>query len=104
MLICLGGILLSWGGEVAGDAPEEPHDDDPEFDEDMELVLFLLDGIPWLSLLFTDCKPLTNVGRPIVRAGLLFLQLFFLLLFCFSESLLGPDPGLGGTQLRSFLS
>lgn len=53
MLICLGGILLSWGGEVAGDAPEEPHEDEPELDEDIELVLCLLDGIPWLSLLFT---------------------------------------------------
>ena len=53
MLICRGGILLSWGGDVAGDAPEEPHEDEPELDEDIELVLCLLDGIPWLSLLFT---------------------------------------------------
>ena len=36
------------------------------------------------------CRPLTKVGRPIVSAGLLFLLLFFLLLFCFSLSLFGP--------------
>ena len=52
------------------------------------------------------CRPLTKVGRPIVSAGLLFLLLFFLRLFCFSLSLFGPAElvGLGGTQLRSFLS
>ena len=106
MLSCLGGSLVSFGGELAGDAPEEPHDEDPELDEDIELVL-CLDGIPWTSLRLTTFRnremirvlsnsqftwsPLTNVGNPIVRAGLLFLLLFLLLLFCFSLSLLAPD-------------
>ena len=124
MLICLGGSLLSWGGEVAGDAPEDPQDDDPELEEDMELVLWRLFGIPWLSLFFTVCRP-WNVESPMVSCGLLFLLLFFRLLFCFSLSLplLGPSKGwiittetilhslipelldgCGGVQLRSFLS
>ena len=50
----------------------------------------------WSNLHFT-WSPLTNVGKPIVRAGLLFLLLFFLLLFCFSLSLFGPE----GTMLDS---
>jgi len=45
MLSCLGGSLVSCGGELAGDAPDEPQDEDPELDEDIELVL-CLDGIP----------------------------------------------------------
>ena len=49
MLTCLGGSLLSCGGEVAG----EPQLDEPEFEEDIELVLCLFEGIPWMSLLFT---------------------------------------------------
>ena len=39
ILSCLGGILLSLGGEVAGDPAEEPQDEDPELDDDMEFVL-----------------------------------------------------------------
>ena len=44
MLTCLGGSLLSWGGEVAG----EPQLEDPELELDIELVLCLLfsEGIP----------------------------------------------------------
>jgi len=95
------------GGELAGEPPEEPQDEEPELEEDIELVL-CRDGIPCTSLLFTTCRPLTKVGRPIVSAGLLFLLLFFLLLFCFSLSLFWPPGpelvGFGGTQLRSFLS
>lgn len=49
MLTCLGGNLLSCGGEVAG----EPQLDEPELEEDIELVLCLFEGMPWMSLLFT---------------------------------------------------
>ena len=42
----------------------------------------------WMCLL--TCNPFTNVGIPMVRAGLLFLLPFFRLLFCFSLSLFGP--------------
>ena len=52
MLSCLGGSLLSCGGELAGDPPEDPHDEDPELEDDMELVL-CRDGIPCTSLRFT---------------------------------------------------
>ena len=48
MLTCLGGNLLSCGGDVAG----EPQLDDPELEEDIELVL-CRDGIPCTSLRFT---------------------------------------------------
>ena len=146
MLTCLGGSLASCcGGEVAGDREAEPQLLEPECEEDMELVRCLWPGTctaPAASLRFTTCarvssscgdtgtgvmltwRPLTNVGSPMVRAGLEFLLLFFLLLFCFSLSLLGParegvmatarlqarlspevEAGdLGATQLRSFLS
>ena len=53
ILSCLGGNLLSVGGDVAGEPAEDPQDEDPELEEDIELVLWRLDGIPWLSLLFT---------------------------------------------------
>ena len=143
MLACLGGSLASCcGGEVAGDSEAEPQLLEPECEEDIELVRCLgTCTAPAASLRFTICtesalagghwdrvmvtwRPLTNVGSPMVRAGLEFLLLFFLLLFCFSLSLLGPARGgvmatarlqarvspeveagdLGATQLRSFLS
>ena len=40
------------GGELAGDPPEEPQEEDPEWEEDIELVL-CRDGIPCTSLRFT---------------------------------------------------
>ena len=40
------------GGELAGDPPEEPQEEDPECEEDIELVL-CRDGIPCTSLRFT---------------------------------------------------
>ena len=46
MLSWRGGNLLSCGGDVAGDPFAEPHDEEPEFEEDIELVLCLFDGIP----------------------------------------------------------
>ena len=55
MLSCLGGSFVSCGGEFAGEAPEEPHDEEPELDEDIELVL-CREGIPCTSLLFTTCR------------------------------------------------
>ena len=38
---------------MAGEPAEDPQDEDPELEEDIELVLWRLEGIPWLSLLFT---------------------------------------------------
>ena len=112
MLACLGGSLASCcGGEVAGDSEAEPQLLEPECEEDIELVRCLgTCTAPAASLRFTICtesalagghwdrvmvtwRPLTNVGSPMVRAGLEFLLLFFLLLFCFSLSLLGPARG-----------
>ena len=53
MLSCLGGSLLSHpGGELEGEAPEDPQDEEPELEEDIELVL-CRDGIPCTSLRFT---------------------------------------------------
>ena len=39
ILSCLGGNLLSVGGDVAGEPAEDPQDEDPELEEDIELVL-----------------------------------------------------------------
>ena len=61
MLTCLGGILVSEGGDVAGDPWDDPQELDPECEDDMELVLWRFDGIPWLSLLFTIYKNRTFV-------------------------------------------
>ena len=55
MLSCLGGSLLSHpGGELEGEAPEDPQEEEPEpeLEEDIELVL-CRDGIPCTSLRFT---------------------------------------------------